>query len=148
MGLTILFDQVCGCTTWNIDLLSTTPSIKKLVIAATWRIDWQKIEILWLANQNFICIWTMRDSVISWIDFHPSTYTLHYHWKNDTELYKKNINNNNQNILGMPWLASKSLYRSRAESHFYGTENVIWAGYGPIGNNEKMFGPITSDFWE
>ena len=34
-------------------------------------------------------------------------------------------------------LCPKSLYRSRAGRHFYGTENVIWDGFGPIGNNEK-----------
>ena len=34
-------------------------------------------------------------------------------------------------------LTPKSLYRCRAERHFYGTENVIWAGFGPIGNTEK-----------
>ena len=26
----------------------------------------------------------------------------------------------------------KSLYRSRAGRHFYGTENEIWAGLGPV----------------
>ena len=31
----------------------------------------------------------------------------------------------------------KSLYRSSAERHFYGTENVIWAGFGPVGNTER-----------
>ena len=35
---------------------------------------------------------------------------------------------------------TKSLYRSRARRHFYGTENVIWAGFGPIGSTEN--GPI------
>ena len=30
---------------------------------------------------------------------------------------------------------SKSLYRSRAGSHFYGTDYVIWTDFGPIGNN-------------
>jgi hypothetical protein len=34
-------------------------------------------------------------------------------------------------------MESKSLYRSRAGRHFYGTENVIWAGFGPIGTTEK-----------
>ena len=51
--------SICNCnccTTWNIDLLSTTPSIKKLVIMATWRIDWQKFKIILLADQNFVCI--------------------------------------------------------------------------------------------
>ena len=33
-------------------------------------------------------------------------------------------------------LHTKSLHRSRAGRHFYGTENVI-AGFGPIGNIEK-----------
>ena len=33
---------------------------------------------------------------------------------------------------------SKSLYRSRAGRYFYGTENVIWAGFGPVGNTEKI----------
>ena len=31
----------------------------------------------------------------------------------------------------------KSLYRSHLGKHFYGTENVIWAGFGPVGNTEK-----------
>ena len=34
------------------------------------------------------------------------------------------------------WWA-KSLYRSRAGRHFYGTENVFWAGFGPVGKTEK-----------
>ena len=34
-------------------------------------------------------------------------------------------------------MGPKSLYRSRAGRHFYRTENVIWAGFGPIGNTEK-----------
>ena len=32
---------------------------------------------------------------------------------------------------------TKSLYISRAVSNFYGTEIEIWAGFGPVGNNEK-----------
>ena len=32
---------------------------------------------------------------------------------------------------------SKSLHRSRAGRHFCGTENEIWAGFGPVGNTEK-----------
>ena len=32
---------------------------------------------------------------------------------------------------------AKSLYKSRAGRHFYGIENEIWAGFGPIGNTEK-----------
>ena len=44
-------------------------------------------------------------------------------------------------------MESKSLYRSHAGRHFYGTENVIWAGFGLIGNTEKKkFGPIMSNF--
>ena len=31
----------------------------------------------------------------------------------------------------------KSLYRSGAGRHFYGTVNVIWAGFGSVGNTEK-----------
>ena len=31
----------------------------------------------------------------------------------------------------------KSLFRSRAGSHFYGTEYEIWADFGPVGNTEK-----------
>ena len=31
----------------------------------------------------------------------------------------------------------KSLYRSREGRHFYGTENAILAGFGPVGNTEK-----------
>ena len=37
------------------------------------------------------------------------------------------------------WLQSKSLYRSRAGRHFYGTENVIWAGFGLVGSVEKKW---------
>ena len=37
----------------------------------------------------------------------------------------------------MGQLYPKSLYRSRAGRHFYGTENVIWADFGPVGNTEK-----------
>jgi hypothetical protein len=32
---------------------------------------------------------------------------------------------------------AKSLYRSRAGSHLYGTEYEIWAGFGLFGNTEK-----------
>ena len=35
---------------------------------------------------------------------------------------------------------SHYLYRSRAGRHFYGAENVIWAGFGPVGNTEKKIG--------
>ena len=31
----------------------------------------------------------------------------------------------------------KSIYRSRAGSHLYGTEYEIWADFGPVGNIEK-----------
>ena len=34
-------------------------------------------------------------------------------------------------------LQPKSLYKSHAGRHFYETENVIWAGFGPIGYTEK-----------
>ena len=38
-------------------------------------------------------------------------------------------------------MAPKSLYRSRtAGRYFYGTENEIWAGFGPVGNTEKKMG--------
>ena len=44
-------------------------------------------------------------------------------------------------------LFAKSLYRSRAGNHFYGTEYDIWADFGPVGNTEKTsFGPIMSNF--
>ena len=42
------------------------------------------------------------------------------------------------------FLFENSIYRSRAGRHFYGTENDIWAGVGPVGNNEKNWGPIMS----
>ena len=38
-------------------------------------------------------------------------------------------------------LFAKSLYRSRAGNHFYGTEYDIWADFGPVGNTEK------NQFW-
>ena len=31
----------------------------------------------------------------------------------------------------------KLLYRNCAGRHFYGTENKIWAGFGPIDNTDK-----------
>ena len=34
----------------------------------------------------------------------------------------------------------KSLYTSFAGGHFYGTENEIWAGFGPVGNTKKKLG--------
>ena len=34
-------------------------------------------------------------------------------------------------------MGAKSLYRSRTGRHFYGTENEIWAGFGPDGNTKK-----------
>ena len=45
----------------------------------------------------------------------------------------------------MPWgeivfggaFQTKSLYRSRARRHFYGTENEILAVFGPVGNTGK-----------
>ena len=41
---------------------------------------------------------------------------------------------------------AKSLYRSRAGSHFYGTEYDIWAVLGPVCNAEKKIWPIMSNF--
>ena len=38
---------------------------------------------------------------------------------------------------GYDYMNSKSLYRRHAGIHFYGTENVIWAGFGPVSNTEK-----------
>ena len=32
---------------------------------------------------------------------------------------------------------TKSIYRSREGSNFYGTEYEIWADFGPVGNTEK-----------
>ena len=40
----------------------------------------------------------------------------------------------------------KSLYRSCAGRHFYETENEIWAAFGPVGNTEKNWGLIMSNF--
>ena len=38
---------------------------------------------------------------------------------------------------------TKVIYRSRAGRHFYGTENEIWTGFGPIGLlKKKDWGPI------
>ena len=37
-------------------------------------------------------------------------------------------------------LQPKPLYISRAMRNFYGTENEIWAGFGPVGNTEKKIG--------
>ena len=41
-------------------------------------------------------------------------------------------------------MQAKSLYRSRAGKHFYGTEYEIWADFGPVGNTEKkkMWGQL------
>ena len=40
----------------------------------------------------------------------------------------------------------KSLYRTRAGRHFYGTENEIWAAFGPVGNTEKNGGRFWATF--
>ena len=42
------------------------------------------------------------------------------------------------------YMPSKS-YRSHAGRHFYLTENMIWAGYWPVGKTEKN-GRIVSSF--
>ena len=42
---------------------------------------------------------------------------------------------------------SKSLYISHAASNFHRTEIEIQAGFGPVDNTEKKFGPIMSNFW-
>ena len=34
------------------------------------------------------------------------------------------------------WILTKSLHRSRAGSHFYGSEYEICADFGPFGNTE------------
>ena len=39
----------------------------------------------------------------------------------------------------------KSLYISHAVSNFYGTENEIWAGFGPVGSTEKKIRQIMSN---
>ena len=41
---------------------------------------------------------------------------------------------------------AKSLYKSHAESNFYGTEIEIWVVFGPDGNTEKKLWPIMSNF--
>ena len=33
-----------------------------------------------------------------------------------------------------------------AGRHFYGAENVIWEGFGPVCNTEKEFGRIMHNF--
>ena len=38
---------------------------------------------------------------------------------------------------GYDYMNSKSLYRSCAGRHLYGTENVIWTGFVPVSNTEK-----------
>ena len=50
--------------------------------------------------------------------------------------------------VGSCWvhLYAKSLYKSRAGRHFYGTENVIWAGFGQIGNTEKKSDWLSAAF--
>ena len=35
-------------------------------------------------------------------------------------------------------MQSKSLYRSPAGRDFNGTENEIWAGFGPVGSTKKI----------
>ena len=42
--------------------------------------------------------------------------------------------------------AYKSLYRSRAGKHFYGTENEIWAGFGPMVILKKNWGRLWATF--
>ena len=52
----------------------------------------------------------------------------------------RNANNENKSL--------KSLHRSRTGSQFYGTEYEICADFGPIGNIEKKWGLIMSNFGE
>ena len=44
------------------------------------------------------------------------------------------------------YLKAKSLYISGAVSNFYGTKIEIWAAFGPVGNTEKKFELIMSNF--
>jgi hypothetical protein len=38
-----------------------------------------------------------------------------------------------------PWITCKQSHcRSLAGRYFYETENVLWAGFGPVGNTEKI----------
>ena len=41
---------------------------------------------------------------------------------------------------------TKSLYRSCAGSHFYGTEYEIWADFWPVSNTEKKNWPNYEQF--
>ena len=41
---------------------------------------------------------------------------------------------------------TKSLFRSRAGSNFYGTEIETWAVSVPVGNTEKKIGSIMGSF--
>ena len=43
---------------------------------------------------------------------------------------------------GLKEVLSKSLNRKRISRHFYGTENEIWAGFGPVGSTENEWGLI------
>ena len=45
-----------------------------------------------------------------------------------------------QTLIDAYLVCSKSLHRSRAGSHFYGTEYEIWADFGQVGNTEKKIG--------
>ena len=49
-------------------------------------------------------------------------------------MYQKHLNIGNISVASN----TKSLYRSRMGSHFYGTENEIQAGFGLLGNTEKF----------
>ena len=49
-------------------------------------------------------------------------------------------------ILFQKLFCLKSLYKSCAGRLFYGTENVIWAGFGPVGNTEKNCGWLWAIF--
>jgi hypothetical protein len=51
----------------------------------------------------------------------------------NVKLFGKNF----LSILVIICMKAKSLYKSRAGRHFYGTENEIWAGFG---NTEKKWG--------
>ena len=43
--------------------------------------------------------------------------------------------------------SEKSLYRNPTGRRFYGTENEIWAGFGPVGNTEKkVLGQLRATF--
>ena len=59
-------------------------------------------------------------------------------WSNTVVFSADGFTRKNQIVLILIQIVAKSLQGSHAGKHIYGNEKKIWAGFGLIGNTEKM----------